>query len=48
MKRISQFMKPVILVFAALYFVVDAAFMYVAVPLADWIGKRKIFAKLRS
>ena len=48
MKRISQFMKPVIVVFAALYFVVDAAFMYVAVPLADWIGKRKIFAKLRS
>ena len=41
-------MKPAIIVFAALYFVVDAAFFYVAKPLADWIGRRKIFAKLRS
>ena len=48
MKRINQVFKPAIWVFAALYFVVDAAFMYVAKPLADWIGERQIFNKLRS
>jgi hypothetical protein len=48
MKRISQIVKPVLMVLAALYLVADAVFMNVAKPLADWIGKHAIFRKLRG
>jgi hypothetical protein len=36
----KRMLKPVTYVFAAVYFLVDAVFMTVARPVADWIGRR--------
>ncbi|WP_354256679.1 hypothetical protein [Bradyrhizobium sp. F1.13.3] len=40
-------MKPVIFTLAAVYFLVDAIFMTVARPLANWIGEYRIFRSVR-
>jgi hypothetical protein len=40
-------LKPVTYVLAALYFLVDAVFMTVARPVADWIGRHLHLRKLR-
>ena len=36
----NRILKPVIFVLAAIYFLVDAVFMTVAWPVAEWIGRR--------
>ena len=45
MKRI---LKPVTYILAPIYFLVDAAFMAVAGPIARWIGRHFEFRRLRA
>jgi hypothetical protein len=45
---VNRLLKPVIFVLAAAYFLVDAAFMTVAKPLADWISDWRMFEGLRN
>ena len=45
MKRI---LKPVTYILAAIYFLVDAVFMAVAMPIARWIGRHFEFRRLRA
>ena len=44
MKRI---LKPVTYVLAALYFLVDAAFMAIAKPISDWLARHVVLRRLR-
>jgi hypothetical protein len=44
----KQMLRPVLFVVAAAYMLVDALFMTVAKPLADWIARRQIFYGLRE
>jgi uncharacterized membrane protein len=44
---VKSSLKPVILVLAIVYFVVDAVLMVIARPLADWISERRIFCGLK-
>jgi hypothetical protein len=46
-KTVNRFLKPVIYVLAGIYFVVDAVFMIVAEPVADWLADRRILDGLR-
>lgn len=43
----KRMLKPVTYVLAAVYFLVDAVFMTVARPIADWIGRHLHLRKLR-
>ncbi len=43
MKRI---LKPLTYVVAALYFLVDAAFMAIAKPISDWLGRHIVLTRL--
>lgn len=43
----NRFLKPVLFLLAAIYFMVDAIFLTVAKPLADWIAEHWIFESLR-
>ena len=45
MKRI---LKPVTYVLAALYFLVDAAFMAIAKPISDWFARHVVLRRLRA
>ena len=45
MKRI---LKPVTYVLAALYFLVDAAFMAIAKPISDWLAGHVVLRRLRA
>jgi hypothetical protein len=45
---VSRFLKPVILVLATIYFVVDAVLMVVARPVADWLAKLLAFCGLKA
>ncbi len=45
MKRVF---KTVVFVLATLYFIVDAAFLNIATPLARWIARKRIFIRLRK
>ena len=45
MKRI---LKPVTYVIAAVYFLVDAAFMAVAKPLSEWLARHIVLRRLRA
>lgn len=45
MKRI---LKPITYVIAALYFLVDAAFMAVAKPVSDWLASHIVLRRLRD
>ena len=45
MKRI---LKPVTYVLAALYFLVDAAFMAIAKPISDWLARHVLLRRLRA
>ena len=45
MKRI---LKPVTYVLAALYFLVDAAFMAIAKPISDWLARHVVLRRLRA
>jgi hypothetical protein len=44
---VNRILKPVIFTLAAIYFLVDAIFMTVARPLADWTAEYWIFGSLR-
>lgn len=44
---LDRILKPVICTLAAIYFLVDAIFMTVARPLANWIAEYWIFRSLR-
>ena len=44
----NRLAKPLIFLVAAIYFAVDAVFMTVARPLADWFADRRIFDALRA
>jgi hypothetical protein len=44
---VNRLLKPIIYLLAAIYFVVDAVFMAVATPVADWLADRRIFDGLR-
>lgn len=43
----NRLLKPLVYVLAGIYFVVDAVFMTVARPVADWLAERRIFDGLR-
>ena len=45
---LQHLLKPVLFVIAATYMVIDAVFMTVAKPLADWVAKRRMFDQLRA
>jgi hypothetical protein len=45
---VNRFLKPVILVVATIYFVVDAVLMVVARPVADWLAKLLAFCGLKA
>ena len=45
MKRI---LKPVTYALAALYFLVDAAFMAIAKPISDWLARHVVLRRLRA
>ena len=45
MKRI---LKPVTYILAALYFLVDAAFMAIAKPISDWLAGHVVLGRLRA
>ena len=45
MKRI---LKPVTYVLAALYFLVDAAFIAIAKPISDWLARHVVLRRLRA
>ena len=47
MKRVTQILKPAIMVLVAAYLVADAIFVHAAKPLADWISKRPILDRFR-
>ena len=44
----KQLLKPVTYILAVAYFLVDAIFMAVAKPIADWMGKHLEFPRLRA
>src|SRR3954465_8099287 len=44
---VKRILKPVTYVLAALYFLVDAAFIAVAKPLSNWVAKHVVLRKLR-
>ena len=41
-------MKPAAFVIVAIYFVLDAAFSCVTTPLVNWIGRQRVFGKVRG
>ena len=45
MKRI---LKPVTYALAAMYFLADAAFMAIAKPISDWLGRHLVLRRLRA
>jgi hypothetical protein len=45
---VKRIFSPVIFIFAVAYFAVDAAFSYVAKPLADWLGRLRPFSSIRA
>jgi hypothetical protein len=45
---LNRLLKSAAFVVVALYFTVDAAFSYVTKPLVSWIGKKRLFEKLRA
>jgi hypothetical protein len=45
---VNRLFKPVIFLLASVYFVVDAVFLRVARPVAEWLSKRRLFTGLRE
>ena len=45
-KRIARTFKPIIIVFAALYFLIDAIFFSLIRPLGTWLSKLPIFTSV--
>lgn len=46
--RMKQLFKPILFVIAAAYIAVDALFDLMARPIADWLSRQRIFARLRA
>jgi hypothetical protein len=46
--RVNRILKPFVVVLAAIYFLVDAVFMTVARPLANWMEKHWVLKRLRG
>ena len=44
----KQILKPVTYILAAIYFLVDAVFMAVAMPISRWIARHVEFKRLRA
>jgi hypothetical protein len=44
---VNRLLKAAAFVVVVLYFTVDAAFSYVTKPLVYWIGKQRLFEKVR-
>ena len=44
--RIAKALRPVIIVFAALYFLIDAIFFSLIKPLGTWLSKLPIFVRM--
>jgi hypothetical protein len=47
-KRIAKAFKPILVVFAALYFLIDAIFFLLIRPLGTWLSKLPIFRRIGS
>jgi hypothetical protein len=47
-RRVNRILKPVTYVLAAVYFLVDAAFVWLARPISKWIARRLVLRKLRA
>jgi hypothetical protein len=47
-KRIRKALKPVIISFAVLYFLIDAFFFAIIKPFATWLSRWRIFARVGS
>ena len=47
-KRIAKAFKPILVVFAALYFLIDAIFFSLIRPLGTWLSKLPIFRRIGS
>jgi hypothetical protein len=45
---VKRMLKPVTYVLAALYFLVDAAFMAIAKPISDWLARHVVLRRLRA
>jgi hypothetical protein len=45
---VNRSLKPLVLLLAAIYLVVDAVFIAVANPVADWFADRRVFEGLRA
>jgi hypothetical protein len=45
---VKQILKPVTYILAAIYFLVDAVFMAVAMPISRWIARHVEFKRLRA
>ena len=45
---VKRILKPVTYVLAALYFLVDAAFMAIAKPMSDWLARHVVLRRLRA
>lgn len=46
--HVNRLLKPVILLLAVAYFVVDAMLMVAVRPVADWLARRRIFCGLKA
>lgn len=46
--QVNRILKPFVVVIAAVYFMADAVFAVIAHPLARWISKQRVFARLRT
>jgi hypothetical protein len=47
-KRVRKALKPVVIAFAVLYFLIDALFFALIKPLGTWLSKFRIFARVGS
>ena len=47
-RRIPKAFKPIVVVFAALYFLIDAIFFSLIRPLGTWLSKLPIFRRIGS
>jgi hypothetical protein len=45
---VNRLLKPLIVLLAGIYFLVDAVFMTVARPVANWLADRRIFSGARA
>ena len=45
-RRIAKAFKPILVVFAALYFLIDAIFFSLIRPLGTWLSKLPIFRRI--